>query len=100
MADMSREFDRLYATTGRPSIPPERLLRAIAAGLLLDPQRAVADGAAGLQPAVSLVRGPDDGRSGLGRDDVHEESRPVAQSRDRPELLPARRRARPRTDVR
>jgi transposase len=28
LADMSREFDRLYATTGRPSIPPERLLLA------------------------------------------------------------------------
>jgi transposase len=28
LADMSREFDKLYATTGRPSIPPERLLRA------------------------------------------------------------------------
>src|SRR4029453_9458485 len=28
LADMSREFNRLYATTGRPSIPPERLLRA------------------------------------------------------------------------
>jgi transposase len=28
LADMSREFDALYATTGRPSIPPERLLRA------------------------------------------------------------------------
>ena len=28
LADMSREFDRLYATMGRPSIPPERLLRA------------------------------------------------------------------------
>jgi transposase len=26
--EMSREFDRLYAKTGRPSIPPERLLRA------------------------------------------------------------------------
>src|SRR5262249_50279906 len=26
--DMSRKFDRLYAATGRPSIPPERLLRA------------------------------------------------------------------------
>jgi len=26
--DMSREFDGLYALTGRPSIPPERLLRA------------------------------------------------------------------------
>src|SRR5919197_6606030 len=28
LGDMSREFDRLYAATGRPSIPPERLLRA------------------------------------------------------------------------
>jgi transposase len=26
---MSREFDQLYAETGRPSIPPERLLRAL-----------------------------------------------------------------------
>src|ERR1700686_1219267 len=26
--DMSREFDRLYAAIGRPSVPPERLLRA------------------------------------------------------------------------
>jgi transposase len=28
LPDMSREFDGLYATVGRPSIPPERLLRA------------------------------------------------------------------------
>src|SRR4029453_19350547 len=28
LGDMSREFDRLYASVGRPSIPPERLLRA------------------------------------------------------------------------
>ena len=28
LRDLSREFDALYATTGRPSIPPERLLRA------------------------------------------------------------------------
>src|SRR5262245_22260807 len=28
LADMSREFEGLYALTGRPSIPPERLLRA------------------------------------------------------------------------
>src|SRR5205823_5354913 len=28
LGSMSREFDRLYATMGRPSIPPERLLRA------------------------------------------------------------------------
>src|ERR1700756_4603992 len=29
LADMSREFDQLHAATGRPSIPPERLLRAL-----------------------------------------------------------------------
>ena len=28
LRDMSREFDGLYAVVGRPSIPPERLLRA------------------------------------------------------------------------
>src|ERR1700687_2486478 len=28
LRDMSREFDRLYAAVGRPSIPPERLLWA------------------------------------------------------------------------
>ena len=28
LQDMSGEFDRLYAAVGRPSIPPERLLRA------------------------------------------------------------------------
>jgi transposase len=28
LCDMSREFDGLYARVGRPSIPPERLLRA------------------------------------------------------------------------
>ena len=29
LRDMSREFDGLYAVVGRPSIPPERLLRAL-----------------------------------------------------------------------
>lgn len=29
LARLSRRFDRLYATTGRPSIPPEQLLRAL-----------------------------------------------------------------------
>ena len=28
LRDMSRDFDGLYARVGRPSIPPERLLRA------------------------------------------------------------------------
>lgn len=29
LADLSPDFDRLYATTGRPSIAPEKLLRAL-----------------------------------------------------------------------
>jgi hypothetical protein len=29
LKDLSRSFDRLYAREGRPSIPPERLLRAL-----------------------------------------------------------------------
>ena len=28
LTGLSREFDKLYARDGRPSIPPERLLRA------------------------------------------------------------------------
>src|SRR3979409_1211307 len=29
LKDLSRKFNTLYATTGRPSIPPEKLLRAL-----------------------------------------------------------------------
>ena len=29
LAGMSSEFEAMYASTGRPSIPPERLLRAL-----------------------------------------------------------------------
>src|SRR5688572_27158624 len=29
LRDLSRDFSRVYATTGRPSIPPEQLLRAL-----------------------------------------------------------------------
>ena len=29
LARLSARFDRLYSTTGRPSIPPEQLLRAL-----------------------------------------------------------------------
>ncbi|MDR7537743.1 MAG: transposase, partial [Armatimonadota bacterium] len=29
LAELSPEFDRLYARTGRPSVPPEKLLKAL-----------------------------------------------------------------------
>jgi hypothetical protein len=34
LASMSREFERVYAREGRPSIPPERLVRAAALQIL------------------------------------------------------------------
>jgi transposase len=49
---LDREFAELYAAEGRPSIAPERLLRALGTPV---------DGAVALQSALSLVR-----RSGCG----------------------------------
>ena len=56
LAALSPEFEKLYAKLGRPSIPPERLLRAFAvAGVLFGALGVAADGAARLQSAVPLV---------------------------------------------
>jgi hypothetical protein len=48
LRELSPEFARLYPKTGRPSIAPH-------------PERAAADRAAGLQPPLPLVRGPQHG---------------------------------------
>src|SRR5438046_5102102 len=77
LASLDGEFDKLYADTGRDSIPPERLLRAA----LLDPFRAPADGAAQLQPALPLVRGAGGGRCRVGPLGVLQEPRPAAGGR-------------------
>src|SRR5689334_12993844 len=56
LKELSRQFDKLYSTEGRPSIAPEKLLRALLlAGAVFDPKRADADGATELQLAVSVV---------------------------------------------
>src|SRR6266436_9702623 len=73
---MGRQFEAMYAKVGRRSIPPEKLLRALlAAGAVYRAQRAHADGATGLQSAVSLVRGAEHRRSGVGCNRLHQESR-------------------------
>ena len=54
-----------------------------AAGLLFDPLGAATDGAAGVRPAVSLVRRAGHRRCGLGSFDVLEEPRPAVGGRDR-----------------
>ena len=58
LSQLSRRFDGMYATVG-PSVDcaGEVVAGADAADAVLDPQRAVADGRDGLQPAVPLVRG-------------------------------------------
>src|SRR5213593_1742503 len=62
LRELSPRFGELYSRVGRPSIAPEKLLRALLLqGAVHDPERATVDGAARLQPAVSLVRGPGDG---------------------------------------
>lgn len=49
-------FSTIYADSGRASIAPDKLLRALQSQVfLLGPQRAHADGANALQPAVPLV---------------------------------------------
>ena len=58
LKELSHSFGKLYSHEGRPSIPPEQLLSALAlASVLWPPLGAPADGAAQLQSPVSLVRG-------------------------------------------
>src|SRR5664280_1919434 len=72
--ELQPRFSKLYAKTGRPSIAPEKLLRALLLQVLyFGAQRAHVDGATGLQPAVPLVRGIEHGRRDLGCDGVHQE---------------------------
>src|SRR3989454_12126738 len=62
LTQLSRRFDTMYARVGRPSIAPEKLLRAqLLQMLYCDPQRTLADGRDGLQPVVPLVCGAERG---------------------------------------
>jgi hypothetical protein len=65
-------FCQLYALEGRPSVLPAGAAAAglAAAGVLRDPHRAVAAGAAPLQPAVPLVYGPQPRRRDLAPDHI------------------------------
>ena len=64
LEQLSRRFDGIYAKgVGRPSVPPEQLLRALLLQVLYTIRsEAPADRADRLQPALPLVRGPGAGR--------------------------------------
>jgi hypothetical protein len=62
LKQLSPQFHKMYAKVGRPSIPPEQLLRAqLLQMLYFGAQRAAADGRDGLQHFVSLVCGTEFG---------------------------------------
>jgi len=79
LSQLSRRFGGMYATVGRPSIAPEKLLRAQLLQMLysIRSERLLME-EMDLQPAVPLVCGAECGRCRLGRDRVHQESRPLA----------------------
>ncbi len=85
---LSPRFEAIYATTGRPSIPPEHLLRALLLQVLYSvrSERMLME-----QLEYNLLFrwfvGLGDGRRGVGADDLHQESGSAAGGRHRPGLL-------------
>ena len=74
LAELDDEFDAMYATTGRPSVPPEQLLKAtVLMAMYSIRSRAGVLRTAELRLVVQVVPGPADRREGVRRDDVLEE---------------------------
>ncbi len=58
LGELNRGLSKLYASEGRPSIPPEQLLSALLLQVFYGIRRGTpTDGAVGLQSSVPLVRG-------------------------------------------
>jgi hypothetical protein len=71
LAELDDEFDVMYATGGRPSVPPEQLLKAtVLMGDVLDPLRAGVLRTAQLRPVVQVVPRHADRREGVVRGHV------------------------------
>src|SRR5258706_10526454 len=84
LKEMSPKFQKLYSDVGRPSIAPERLFEiAAVADLLFGTQRTNADRTTAVQPVVPVVCGDGDGRDGMESRGVQQESRAIAERRDR-----------------
>src|SRR5215831_4839826 len=78
LAGLSRDFAKIYSRDGRPSIPPERLLRALLLQAFYTVRSERQDGATRLQSAVPLVCRTVDRRSCMGRHRVLQEPGPAA----------------------
>ena len=99
LARLSPQFGTLYVQFGRPSIPPEQLLRALLLQALytIRSERQLME-----QLDYNLLFrwfvGPGHGRCGVVADDVHEESRSAARRRHRRGVLRGRARCTPQTE--
>ena len=79
LGGLSPEFARMYAANGRPSIAPEKLLRALLLQVLytIRSERLLMEQTR-LQPVVPVVCGAEHGRCGVGADGVQQEPGPTA----------------------
>src|SRR3954464_14464484 len=76
---LERDFTALYSSMGRPSIPPEKLLRSMLLQAFYSISVGAAfDGAAGIRPSVPLVCRHRRRRCRVGPFGVLEEPRPAA----------------------
>src|SRR5262245_45144817 len=74
LRELQPRFRKLYAKSGRPSIAPEKLLRARLLQVLYSVRsERMLIGSTGLQPVVPVVRGSEYGRRDLGCHGVYEE---------------------------
>jgi hypothetical protein len=75
LVGLDGDFEAMYSRIGRPSVPPEQLLKAtILMALYSVRRRAGLLRAPALRPAVQVVPRSADPRQSLRCDDLHEES--------------------------
>jgi hypothetical protein len=88
LKESSWRFDAVYASSGRPSIPPEKLLRALLLQMLYTArsERLLME-QLDLQLPVSVVCGTQHRQPGLGRHGLHEEPGALAGGRGRTGLF-------------
>src|SRR6267143_916002 len=89
LKEMSPQFQKLYSDVGRPSIAPERLLRSLLLQIFYSVRsERMSDRATPVQPAVPVVCGDGDGRSGMESRGVQQESGAFAERGDRGGVFP------------
>ena len=82
LKELTHSLGKLYASEGRPSVPPEQLLSALLLQVFygIRSERQLME-QLDYNLLYRLVCRPFAGRDGMGSDDIHQEPRPVAEGR-------------------